>query len=245
MYAGILCAAALLALATASGRAQATPIADFAADFSATTNPAGAWSYGMVSTLGGAFSASTALTSYAIGNVVKAWSPGIGANSIWPTVGLNTDTAAAQFGAGNAIQIAPGQGLLHPGPTGDFADVRLAIGAATTALLSVSFSGIDLAGTTTDVHILLNGVSLFDDVVNGYGDTAAYSAIVTLAAGDVLDFVVGRGGNVDFTDDSTGFYANLTAVADVPEPASALVLAVATVGLVEVRRRRMMAAPAC
>ena len=225
-----------LLLAMAALPARAATIADFAADFSATTNPSSGWSYGFLSTIDNSFTASGTVTNYAAGDVVKAWSPNTGANTFWPTVGLNTGAAPAAFGNANAVHLAAGQGLLHPGPTGDFAAARYTVAADTTALLSTTFSGIDDVGTTTDVHVLLNGISLFDETVVGFGTTRSYSATLALQAGDILDFTVGWGTNFNYVDDSTGFYATLASV-DVAEPASASLLVLSLAGLMGTRRR--------
>jgi hypothetical protein len=77
-------------------------------------------------------------------------------------------------------------------------------------------------GVTTDVHVLKNGVPLFDGIINGwvgrpYITTArfgsspeqSFSAMLNLSTGDRIDFVVGNGGNGYFVD-GTGLSARIT-----------------------------------
>jgi hypothetical protein len=205
--------AACLALAVP---VQASVVADFAADFSSAANPSGAWSYGYVAAPGATPTLSSFVSSYGPANQVKAWSP---SGTFWPTVGLNTGATPVSFGAGNAITLGVGQGILHPGATGLLANVRYTATFAFTGILDAAFSGVDAVGTSTNVYVLRNGVSLFGGNINGYGQTLAYAAPITLAAGDVVDFAVGWGSNGNYVDDSTGFRAAFL-TATVPEPAS-------------------------
>ena len=227
--------AALLAL---TSQASAATFADFAADFSSTSNPASGWSYGSTPAIGGPFTLLTQNTTYV--GVVDAWNP---AGTFWPTVALNTGGATVAFGAGDAIVLAAGQGLLHPGPTGAFADVRYAAPTSFSGILNVEFAGIDLVGTTTDVHVLKNGVSLLSGLVGAYGQTVSYTGAVTLGSGDYLDFLVGWGSNGNYIDDSTGFRASLTSDGAVPEPAT-WALMIGGFGLAGAALRRRRAAVA-
>jgi hypothetical protein len=224
----------LLSLAVSS--AQATVVADFAADFSTTSATAGNWRYGSLGTLGGSFSIASNKALYGVGDKVVLWSP---ASTSWPSIGLNTGAAESQFGGGNVIHLAAAQGLLHPGPTGAFAVARLTVPTSFVGSLQVSFAGIDTVGTTTDVHVLLNGVSLYDGNITGFGQTRNFDATLSFTAGDQLDFAVGWGGNGHYIDDSTGFSATLS-TAPVPEP-NALALSVAALGalaaMARVRRK--------
>src|SRR5262249_46211917 len=83
---------------------------------------------------------------------------------------------------------------------------------------------VDFAvGTTADVHILLNGVSLFAGTIDGFAGRPyiarprfgsspdqSYAALLTLSAGDVLDFAVADRGNGRFFA-GTEVSASLTA----------------------------------
>lgn len=101
---------------------------------------------------------------------------------------------------------------LHPGQAGEYSYVRWKAPAGGTYLVEASFTGIDFGGGTTDVHVLHNGISLFDGLVNGYGSTASLPVTpVTVLAGDTLDFAVGFGSNGNYYFDNTGLTATIRA----------------------------------
>ena len=73
------------------------------------------------------------------------------------------------------------------------------------------FQGIDMRGTSTDVHILqASTTSLLTANINGFGNQATFSFNRYVAAGDTLDFVVGFGSDGDYNDDSTGLAVTIT-----------------------------------
>ena len=92
--------------------------------------------------------------------------------------------------------------------------------APTTGIydLSVTFAGADFVGpTTTDVHVLDNGISIFDGSVDGYGPGTGptFSTGLVLNAGDTIDFAVGYGSNGSNRFDTTAISAQ---VSNTPEP---------------------------
>lgn len=222
-------------LLSASCFSQAAVVADFAADFSKVSNPSGAWQYGSSATLGGSFSPNTQTSSFGT-TAFFAWIP---VGTSWPTVGLNTGTTQLDFGGSNAIHLAAQQGLLHPGSGGEYAVVRLNVTSSFTGLLQTEFAGIDDVGTSTDVHVLLNGNSLFSNLIGAFGQTQSFNQTLVLHSGDVIDFAVGRGANGNFTDDSTGFSATLSTLAPaVPEPSVPALWVAGLLSLAAVRRRQ-------
>lgn len=150
-----------------------------------------------------------------------------------PWVVRNSTVAPINW-AGTTV-FAPGALSLHPGPQGEVEVLRFTAPSAGQYLINGAFFGQDYVGpTTTDVHILLNGTSIFDGVVSDYDVSHPFSTTVTLAAGSHLDFAVGVGSNQSYLYDSTGLSATITSV---PEPTT-LALAGATAGLLCLFRSR-------
>jgi len=188
---------------------------DAALDFSSTLNPNGPWSYGSTPTLGGAF----ALIAAGSCGPLAGWQGGGAATGSPPFIYGGVGTC----GGGT---LPSGLLDLHPGVSGAYADVRFTSSAAGLFAISGIFEGIDPSPTSTDVHVLLNGLSIFDSTINSFHVPNAFNLSRTLNVGDKLDFVVGFGGDGSFISDSTGFEATISpAASSVPEPASlALVL---------------------
>jgi hypothetical protein len=83
------------------------------------------------------------------------------------------------------------------------------------------FAGIHVRLSSTDVHVLVNGTSVFDSIVEGYGGDPRFHAIegasprtryagaARLAAGDAITFAVGYGRNENHFNDTTGLFARI------------------------------------
>lgn len=195
------------------------------ADFSTTSNPVGVWTYGYQKPLGGslvlyntASGDSSACAWYADNNPDKY-------GVIWKNL-----TAARDY---NGVYLSSGGAVMHPGPSDEKATARWTAPYAATIYVSASFFGIVFggSGTTTDVSVLHNGVSLFFGQIDGYGGggghatfgsspNQSYAAAVDVAAGDTLDFCVGYG-NGSFSSDSTGVSVTITDAP--PGPAKAVI----------------------
>ena len=108
--------------------------------------------------------------------------------------------------SGLGITWQPGQMGMHPGAKGQYSMVRWTCPADAEYSLNATFTGI-AGSATTDVHVLHNGRSLHDGLINvaSHGNESAYSKTLAIAEDDTLDFVVGFG---------NGFYgADTTALA--------------------------------
>jgi hypothetical protein len=169
-------------------------------------NPNGRWSYGWSTSLGSAFSPYSQYlpASSAYGGVIDVWTtPG-------PTVSLpaafvNPSTAAVTV---TTLTAQPGQFFVHPGPIGQYSIARWTAPRAGTYSAHVTFEGIDVGPTTTDVHVQHNGVDLATGNINvaGGGNVFRANPSVDLAPGDTLDFAVGFGNN-GYNNDSTALDA--------------------------------------
>lgn len=203
---------------------------DVAADFSATNNPNSVWSYGWSSALTSAFNLYP--DNGKMGPVpIDVWvdlgvfypfisssTPNVGHNG---TGIVNTDHPT--------IIWQPDQFSLHPGQSGEYSHAFWTAPYAGTFDIASTFTGIDLLGTTTDVHVLHNGISLFDGLVNGFGNTSSFLTTVQVGIGDIIDFTVGDGGNGHSCDTTA------LSVTIVPEPATLLLL---TLGGLFLRKRK-------
>lgn len=98
---------------------------------------------------------------------------------------------------------APRRLAFHPGPKGQYGAVRFTVPEAGQYKLTATFSAIDRA-TTTDVHLLHRGKSLFDGQIHAEkSPQAKHAATIEAAAGDTIDCAVGWG-NGAHNCDSTG-----------------------------------------
>ena len=163
--------------------------------------------------------------------------PGVGANRTGsPIVWTNPS-------AGTTVTIPTSLLLMHPYRSAggvDF-DAIVRFTAPTTAMYGVAatFQALDSRPTSIFAEILLNGTVLASRAVDsGAGTTWNYDSatLLSMAAGDTLDFRIGPGGpaNSYFFFDSTGFNATIS----VPEPSIVSLLGLGLLGLALVRRRR-------
>jgi hypothetical protein len=180
---------------------------DAAADFSATDNPNGAWSYGWSSTLGSAFVLDTETR---VRDAIDHW--------VSNQEGTFNEPFVAHNGMDQVIQsltfiYQPGELGFHPGMDGQYAVVRWTAPDDGVISIATAFTGLDYVGpTTTDVHILHNGSAFFDGIVNGFGPGSGptFTGNMTVTAGDTIDFAVGFGPDGDYYYDTTGLDATIT-----------------------------------
>jgi hypothetical protein len=235
--------ACITILASYCSIAHAGPVYNAANDFSISNgNPNGTWTYGysapIISAPLNVFT--TPVNAYLGDPDVILWhTPTVGDGSV-PAAFKNTSSAPNAF---LTVRLQPGQLAEHPGPNGEIAVVRWTAPVGGTYTINATFTGVDIGGTTTDVHVLHNGASLVDRFIFGYLDSRSYSSTLFLAVGDTIDFTVGRGPDGTYFNDSTALDATITAdnpTPAVPEPSSFSLLAIglASFGYFAVRIRR-------
>jgi hypothetical protein len=228
-------------LGSMTSGALAGQIYDAAADFSIASNPNGVWSYGYELTLGSGFQSYNATATNPFGATgLELWyNPALSGN-FTPLVGYNTTSSDVPVGDPTVTVISPAHSVfMHPGaPTSGnaFSVLRWTAPTAGSYQIAAAFRGDDFVyPTTTDVHVLENGSSLFDGGVYVYGPAASFTGIVSVKTGDTIDFVVGLGSDGNYTGDTTGISATISTV---PEPTGALLLAlgVGIVGAIKIGR---------
>jgi hypothetical protein len=193
---------------------QAALAYDAAADFSTSSNPNGVWSYGWSTTLGSAFNLDTSNTTAAYGLTgLGGWLSNQSAEGV-PYILRNSTVNPITVAAFTTYQ--PGQLALNMNVS-QYAVLRWTAPSAGQFSLAATFSGLSLVGDSADVHIQLNSVSIFDSTVFGSPSPTSFSATLTLASGDHIDFAVGFGSDGNDHEDTTGLAATIVAV---PEPST-------------------------
>lgn len=183
-------------------------------DFSSVSNPVpgGAWKYGVMSALGGIFSAYPTLGTYYVQDSPLPL-------SIWqgshydPNVMKNENSAPITSNMDWVYHPVSTYLHLHPGADGEYTVVRFTAATSGSYSVDAAFRSLRLGGpdTTTDVHVLVNGTSVFSGAINGhYSDgEVPYQATLSLKACDTVDLAVGYGSNNDYYYDSTGLRASI------------------------------------
>jgi len=97
----------------------------------------------------------------------------------------------------------PGQMAFHPGRNGEYAVLRWTASADERIEFSAAFHSI-AERATTSVHVLHNGQSLFDSLINleGKGPACDFTASLDVRKGDTIDCVCGWG-NGNYGADTT------------------------------------------
>jgi hypothetical protein len=200
---------------------------DPAAQFSATENPNDPWTYGWVA------AADFGAGGYPLNlfDTIRVWDslnhwgvPG----GTEPAVLYNPTDDVHFFG--NAVP--PHTMALHPGPGDEKAIIRWT--APVSGLFKVTGSFFTDGGPSVDVHVMHNGVSIFDGEIFFDPGTDPFDDLVPADACDTLDFVVGFGGN-GFASDCTNLSVTIELI---PEPGSVAALGGGLVGLVGLLARR-------
>lgn len=191
----------VLGLGLAVGALAQSPdpsiIHDVSRDFSHAANPNGVWSYGWKSELAGAFTLLSVPETFTVENGVsfRVW---WFASRTMPMVECNTTTNTAIHDSGQGIY-PPGTVVFHPGHDGwpqDFSVIRFTVpsdGGGSYRLESAVQSHLDGDRSgDTDYHVVVNGGEVFGEFLPPRSATG-YTNILTLAPGDIVDFMVGRG----------------------------------------------------
>jgi hypothetical protein len=195
-FASVVVVSALLSSAVTEMRGQ-TVTYDLSRDFSAAANPSGVWSYGWKSSFTGAFSSFSESREVALDNgvPVQMWSLTGGQ---FPMIYHNATTNTGIQNFGQELD-PPGATVFNPGFDGtpqNFCVIRFTVpnqGSGNYQLESAVACYINgpLSGDT-DYHVVVNGVEVFGRFLAPRSATG-YTNTLALAAGDIVDLMVGRG----------------------------------------------------
>jgi hypothetical protein len=202
---------------------------DPGAQFSATSNPNGVWSYGQDSLFNNPpFDGPLTLLPY-----FRVNSEGL---QLWDSFENPTAWNTAIYYNPTSTTITdPNYGVVGAGQLGfsayNGADITLRFTAPMTSLYNISGSfygqNQNTIDSLSDVYILKDGVSIFNGAVLGFGLDSAFNMNLTLDTGDYLDFTVDTGSGIGLSLD----------IATVPEPASLSLLAFGVLWITLLRRK--------
>jgi hypothetical protein len=214
---------AIVVLFLLGSSAQAATTFDLSADFSFQNKHKGVWQYGYSATNSldpGEFRADEYADPTA---PVGFWHPSVssGPGPGWyPYVAYNS-TKQSQLGSMKGWVVRAGEVAMEGSNSGQYSLVRFVAPVGGTYEITAQFEGVHFGLSSTDVHVLHQGVSLFDADINGYGGdpafheikgsspTASYTGQVKLKAHDIVTFAVGYGKNKTNSCDTTGLFAHV------------------------------------
>jgi hypothetical protein len=202
---------------------QAQTTFDLSADFSLQNNPNKVWQYG--------YSAANSLApdqfridkNVEMSGPIGFWHPDANVGpgpGYYPYVAYNTTKQSQAWPSPNGWVVRGGEVAMEASNSGQYSLVRFVAPVAGTYKISAQFAGVHV-WSTTDVHVLHNGTSLFEADIDGYGSdpafrkvqgaspTAAYSGQIEMKANDTVTFAVGYGKNKTNSGDTTGLFAQV------------------------------------
>jgi hypothetical protein len=201
-------------------------------------------SYGSSATLGSQFFVNSGPTTVGSSGIQEWMAIFVGGPNITErsTIRFNPSTIGVSlpgvFYDPQTLSLNPGSGLEN-----EYAIVRLTGGQGETCTFTGGFWGQrtnPISRTSSDVHVLKNGVSIFDNTVNSFGQSNAtpFNLTVTMNPGDTLDFAVGNGAIYN------GSLGDATAVSwtcnciTVPEPSGVFLLGLTAIPTLRRRRKQ-------
>jgi hypothetical protein len=204
----------VLLLIPQAGSAQtqilATPDYDAVKDFSIISNPNGVWSYGWQSSLG------SPLNPYAVTDTttvsgMSAWLESGTYSGNPPFVAHNDTNMVICFGT---FCVPRSYLHLHPGLNNEVAVVRWTAPSSGSFRLQGAVAGLDFQfPTTTTFYVVFNSNRfLFSATIYSYKSPLSFHHVLTVSAGDTLDFAVDFGQDGSYLGDSTGIQFKLTQV---------------------------------
>jgi len=218
-----------LLVVTGLSRASEALTFDVAADFSATNNPNGVWTYAFQNP-DGSFGP---LPSIIHPSGVDVWfrlSPP--PFTTLPQIAHNSTAVQVIFGT--AI-VAPGAVTFHPGVDGTLAVIRFTAPLSADYDVDAFFRDAETNPNIATVSVVRNGSVLLSQNL-GIG-TVNFDQGLTLVAGDTLDFRIAAGPNSFFNDNKRIGVTITAAPTDVPQP-SGLLLTLFGVGVLSLVLRR-------
>jgi len=192
-----------------------TPVPFVLEQLSFTSNPSAQWEVGY-SVDNFLKNADFRLAGYSANEpIIALWHPSTEQAGYYPYVGQNrtTDFQIDKSGrwALRGLQIA-----MEGSNTGQYSMLRFKPRAPGKYHIKVTFEGVHIGLSTTDVHVLKNDEALFNDYIDGYGGderfnqitgshpSCSYEGTLQLDADDVVVFAVGYGSNKNHFNDTTG-----------------------------------------
>jgi len=180
---------------------------DAARDFSIVSNPNGVWSYGWTSSLGSPLNLYTVTDTSSVPGI-SAWLRS-GTYYIDPPLIAHNDTDSVIC---VPVCVPPAYLNVHPGPNDELTVVRWTAPTSGNFFVQGVVVGLDSGGPTTTGFYLVRNSSdiLFSTQTNVYRLPVSFHHVLTLSAGDTLDFAVDFGQNGNYFGDSTGIQFKVT-----------------------------------
>jgi hypothetical protein len=204
---------------------------DPSAQFSATSNPNGVWTYGFETVpIGSSFNllATPAPVASLPGPAIDSWESAPLGNFLGV---FHNGTAAAQTVTTSGTEVSlfdSGMLAMNAGPNDEYAMVQFTAPANGIYTIQGTFEGIDTAGTVSTVYLLANNVVVSNGNVVGFGpgsNVPLSSGPILLGAGQTLAYAVG---GTTLNSMTALIDAQVAAVA-VPEPSPYVLLGIALV----------------